>query len=102
MEENTTTVCAHLGNVGDGVHQHLSGAHDLRQGGVQDLHRHGEQETGPEGHALPETVVQVLVFVHKRVLAGGAVHVDPGRSHGGQEPWRRTRLSLFESELPFS
>lgn len=81
---------SHLWDVGDGLQLHVGGADDLWRGGVQDLHGHGEQEAGSEGHALPQPVVQVLVLVHQSVMAGGAVHVDPGRAQSGEKAWRRS------------
>lgn len=74
---------------------HVSGAYDFGWSGVQDLHSDGEQETGSEGHAFSQTLIQVLVLVHQSVLTGGTVHVDPSWPQGGQEPWRRWSIQLF-------
>lgn len=82
---------SHLWDVGDHLHLHLSGAHDLRRSGVQDLDGDGEQETRSEGHAFSKTLIQVLVLVHESVLTGGTVHVGPSWTQGGKEPWRRWR-----------
>lgn len=79
---------SHLGDVGNTLDLNVSGADDLGRSGVQDLHSDGEQKAGSEGHALSESIIQVLVLVHQRVLTSGAIHVDPGWAHSGQEPWR--------------
>lgn len=75
----------HLRDVGDRLHLHLRGAHDLSGGGVQDLHSNRHQEAGPEGNTLSQAFIEVLVLVHEGVLTGGAVHVDPGWAHSRQE-----------------
>lgn len=77
---------SHLRDVGDGIHLHLGGAEDLWGGRVQDLHGDRQQQTGSEGHALAQSIVQVLVLVHQGVLACRAVHIGPGRTQGRQEP----------------
>lgn len=87
---------AHLRDVGDALQLHLGGAGGVGRGGVQDLHRHADEQARPKGHALAQTLVQLLVLVHQRVGARGAVHVDPGGTQRGKEAWREVKKTQKE------
>lgn len=89
-----TNLSSHLWDVGDRLHLNLGGTDDLRWSGIQNLHSNGNEETRSERHTFPKPLVQVLVLVHQRVLTSGAVHVDPGWTQGGQEPWRRFKQGI--------
>lgn len=78
---------SHLWDVGHWLHLYLSRAYYLCGRGVQDLHCDTNEEACPEGHTLPQSLVQVLMLIHQSVVTGRTIHIHPSWAHSRQEPW---------------